>query len=96
MTGRSPFRIQPMLATLISQPFEKSGWAYEEKYDGFRIQASTVDPLLEKGVTYLAPQLVAQIAYEELTADKKLRQPVFLGLREDKSAKECFSPGETG
>jgi bifunctional non-homologous end joining protein LigD len=39
---------------------------------------------------------VAQIAYEELTADKKLRQPVFLGLRVDKSAKECFLPGETG
>ena len=47
-------------------------------------------------MTYLAPQLVAQIAYEELTADKKLRQPVFLGLRDDKSAKECFFPGETG
>ncbi len=47
-------------------------------------------------MTYLAAQLVAQIAYEELTADKKLRQPVFLGLRDDKSAKECFLPGETG
>jgi DNA ligase D-like protein (predicted ligase) len=61
-----------------------------------RRQPSFVDPPLEKGVTYLAPQLVAQIAYEELTADKKLRQPVFLGLRDDKSAKECFLPGETG
>jgi bifunctional non-homologous end joining protein LigD len=60
-----------------------------------RKQSSFVDPPREKGVTYLAPQLVAQIAYEELTADKKLRQPVFLGLRDDKSAKECFLPGET-
>jgi bifunctional non-homologous end joining protein LigD len=59
-------------------------------------QTPLVDPPPEKGVTYLAPQLVAQIAYEELTADKKLRQPVFLGLRDDKSAKECFLPGETG
>ena len=61
-----------------------------------RKQTSLVDPPSVKGVTYLAPQLVAQIAYEELTADKKLRQPVFLGLRDDKSAKECFLPGETG
>ncbi|MGO8735784.1 MAG: hypothetical protein ACLQVM_23660 [Terriglobia bacterium] len=61
-----------------------------------RKQPSFVDPPPEKGVTYLAAQLVAQIAYEELTADKKLRQPVFLGLRDDKSAKECFLPGETG
>jgi len=61
-----------------------------------RKQTSLVDPPPERGVTYLAPQLVAQIAYDELTADKKLRQPVFLGLRNDKSAKECFFPGETG
>jgi len=61
-----------------------------------RKQSRLVDSPPQKGVTYLAPQLVAQIAYEELTADKKLRQPVFLGLRDDKSAKECFLPGETG
>ena len=61
-----------------------------------RKQPSFVDPPREQDVTYLAPQLVAQIAYEELTTDKKLRQPVFLGLRDDKSAKECFLPGETG
>jgi bifunctional non-homologous end joining protein LigD len=61
-----------------------------------RIQTSLIDPPPEKGVTYLTPQLVAQISYQELTADKKLRQPVFLGLRDDKSTKECFLPGETG
>jgi len=42
------------------------------------------DPPRERGVTYLAPRLVAQIAFEEWTADRKLRQPVFLGLRIDK------------
>jgi bifunctional non-homologous end joining protein LigD len=61
-----------------------------------RKHTSLVDPPREKGVTYLAPRLVAQIAYEEWTADKKLRQPVFWGLRDDKSAKECLLPGETG
>ena len=54
-----------------------------------------IDPPREKGVTYLAPRLVAQIAYQELTAEHKLRQPVFLGLRNDKSADQCFLPGET-
>jgi len=38
----------------------------------------------EKSVTWLAPRLVAQIAYQEWTDDCKLRQPVFLGLRDDK------------
>lgn len=45
-----------------------------------------------KDVTYLKPKLVAQISYQELTADKKLRQPVFLGLRDDKRAKDVTLP----
>jgi hypothetical protein len=31
MTDRIPFRVQPMLATLASQPFHKPVWVYEEK-----------------------------------------------------------------
>jgi bifunctional non-homologous end joining protein LigD len=68
---------------------------YERFQPLVRKRPALIDPPREKGVTYLAPQLVAQIAYEELTADQKLRQPVFLGLRDDKSAKECFLPGAT-
>jgi bifunctional non-homologous end joining protein LigD len=43
--------------------------------------------------TWLAPRLVAQIAFQEWTADAKLRQPVFLGLRDDKSPREAKLPG---
>jgi bifunctional non-homologous end joining protein LigD len=50
------------------------------------------DPPRERDVTWLAPRLVAQIAYEEWTDDHKLRQPVFLGLRDDKSAEEVTVP----
>jgi ATP-dependent DNA ligase len=35
---------------------------------------------------------VAQISYQELTADRKLRQPVYLGLRDDKRAKDVVLP----
>jgi bifunctional non-homologous end joining protein LigD len=49
---------------------------------------SVENPPRERDVTYVKPRLVAQIAYEEWTADQKLRQPVFLGLRDDKSAKD--------
>jgi bifunctional non-homologous end joining protein LigD len=38
-------------------------------------------------VTYLKPRLVAQISFTEWTSDHKLRHPVYLGLRDDKSAK---------
>ena len=51
-----------------------------------------IDTPSEKKVTFLAPRLVAQISYQELTADSKLRQPVFLGLREDKNAEEVTLP----
>ncbi|MDP9320849.1 MAG: non-homologous end-joining DNA ligase [Chloroflexota bacterium] len=42
-----------------------------------------------KGATWVKLKLVAQIAFAEWTADGKLRQPVFLGLRRDKSPREC-------
>jgi bifunctional non-homologous end joining protein LigD len=39
-------------------------------------------------VTWLRPDLVAQIRFAEWTRDGLLRQPVFLGLRQDKGAME--------
>jgi len=50
------------------------------------------DPPRGRGLSWLAPKLVAQVAYTEWTADRRLRQPVFLGLRDDKSAAECLLP----
>jgi bifunctional non-homologous end joining protein LigD len=57
-----------------------------------RQQSPFVDPPRERDVTFLTPKLVAQVSYQEWTADKKLRQPVFLGLRDDKSAQEVRMP----
>ena len=51
-----------------------------------------VDPPREPGITYLAPRLVAEIAYEEWTADRRLRQPSFLGLRDDKAPRDVVLP----
>jgi bifunctional non-homologous end joining protein LigD len=65
-------------------------------YEKFRPLVTERPPFLdlprEKGRTYLAPKLVAQISFQEWTADMKLRQPVFLGLRDDKKAKEVVLP----
>ncbi len=51
-----------------------------------------VDPPREKGVTYVQPKLVVQISFQEWTADRKLRQPVYLGLRDDKPPEEVQLP----
>lgn len=50
------------------------------------------NPPRERGVTHLSPRFVAQIAYEEWTDDRKLRQPAFLGLRDDKKPAEVVLP----
>ena len=45
---------------------------------------------------WVKPELVCQVKFSEWTRDGKLRQPVFLGLREDKAAKEVVRErGET-
>lgn len=64
-----------------------------QKFRGLkRKQSPLIDPPRERDVTYLAPRLVAQISFQEWTSDHKLRQPVFLGLRDDKSADEVLLP----
>jgi bifunctional non-homologous end joining protein LigD len=57
-----------------------------------RSQSALIDPPPEKGVVFMEPKLVAQIAFQEWTADRKLRQPVFLGLRDDKRPQEVLMP----
>ena len=41
-----------------------------------------------KKMHWVNPKFVAEIKFAEWTRDGKLRQPVFLGLREDKRATE--------
>ncbi len=50
------------------------------------------NPPREKGAVWLEPRLVAQVSFQEWTDDLKLRQPVYLGLRDDKDPRECRLP----
>ncbi|MBV9338191.1 MAG: non-homologous end-joining DNA ligase [Solirubrobacterales bacterium] len=47
----------------------------------------------ERGVTWVEPQLVAQIGFTEWTRDGRLRHPRFLGMRDDKAASEVVREG---
>jgi bifunctional non-homologous end joining protein LigD len=38
--------------------------------------------------TWVKPQLIAEVAFTEMTKDNVMRHPAFMGLREDKKAKE--------
>lgn len=46
-------------------------------------------PRISEKVQWVRPRLVAQVKFLEWTKDQKMRQPVFLGLRDDKKPKEC-------
>ena len=50
--------------------------------------ATPVDRVASRGVTWLKPELVAEIAFAEFTADGSVRHGSFLGLRGDKPAKD--------
>jgi bifunctional non-homologous end joining protein LigD len=54
-----------------------------------RTNASFRPPPRERRAVWVRPRLVAQISFAEWTADDKLRQPVFLGLRHDKKPRNC-------
>ena len=60
------------------------------KLRNLRTDTSPFDPAPRiSSAVWVKPQLVAQLAYAEWTADGKLRQPAFLGLRTDKKPEEC-------
>jgi bifunctional non-homologous end joining protein LigD len=47
-----------------------------------------VPPIVARDARWLSPRLVAEVAYTEITADGILRHPRFLGLRQDKEARD--------
>ncbi|MCW5831461.1 MAG: non-homologous end-joining DNA ligase [Labilithrix sp.] len=54
-----------------------------------RADSSPFQPAPREDATWVRPRLVGEIAYAEWTADGKLRQPAFMGLRHDKKPTEC-------
>jgi DNA ligase D-like protein (predicted ligase) len=68
---------------------------------GERLRARRVDDppfadaagIRERGVTWVRPELVAQIGFMEWTSAGRLRHPRFLGLRDDKAAGRVVREG---
>ena len=56
------------------------------KQNGQWVQGIT--PSMMRKMHWVNPVLVSQVRFSEWTRDNKLRQPVFLGLRDDKSPRE--------
>ena len=75
-----------------------AGTGYSDKmlkeiYEQLQPLLQTSSPFKESvevngGVTWVKPILICEVKFAEWTNDKKLRHPVFVRLREDKSIKE--------
>ena len=50
-------------------------------------------PRTNEPAHWVAPKLVVEVKFAEWTADAKLRQPIFLGMRDDKPARDVTIEG---
>ena len=50
-------------------------------------------PRTNEPAHWVAPKLVVEVKFAEWTADAKLRQPIFLGVRDDKAARDVTIEG---
>ena len=69
---------------------QKTHGILRDKLDKLRQSKSPFEKLpqgVSRGVIWVKPELVAQVAFSTWTADKLVRQAAFKGLREDKPAK---------
>jgi DNA ligase D-like protein (predicted ligase) len=53
-----------------------------------RDRSPFADEVRERTATWVDPELVAQVGFSEWTQDHRLRHPRYLGLRDDKAARE--------
>ncbi len=59
-----------------------------KKFKKIKTEKSPFSGPVKLKANFLKPKLIVQIKFHEWTRDGKLRQPVYLGLRDDKKPKE--------
>ncbi|MGB8170263.1 MAG: non-homologous end-joining DNA ligase [Chthoniobacteraceae bacterium] len=85
-TGFNERMLADLRAQMIARRMEKCPFAALPTH---RSRWGTAFTRAELGrCTWVKPQLVAQVRFAEWTGDHLLRQPAFLGLRNDKAARE--------
>ena len=86
--GRSSTSDTPAPASIRKSSIGSGSCSRPAKHRSpFRERIKTNEP-----AHWVRPELVAQVRFTEWTADRKLRHPVYLGLRDDKRASEVTAP----
>jgi len=85
--------------SVLHRKLQKEAWNdcpfvdLPSKQNGQWVQGIT--PSMMKKMHWVNPKFIAQIKFAEWTRDKKLRAPVFLGLRDDKRSTEVVREAAT-
>ena len=76
----------------VGSGFDRQTLAYlHRKFQPLiRSRSPFVKPTEVRGAIFISPKLVAQLSFTEWTVDGKLRHPVYLGLRDDKPARDVI------
>ncbi len=81
---------RPVFAGKVGTGFtEKTLQELVKTFEPLVIDKRPFETGLPEEITWLKPKLVAEVGYQVVTNDRKLRMPRFLGLRNDKSPMEC-------
>jgi bifunctional non-homologous end joining protein LigD len=64
------------------------------RLDPLRRESPPVPVAADRTTVWTEPELVVEVRYKEWTEGGHLRHPVYLRRRDDKTAAECFRPGE--
>jgi bifunctional non-homologous end joining protein LigD len=68
--------------------------ALHPKLDAIRRPKAVIAQAPRGNTVWVEPEMVVEVRYQKWTEDGRLRGPVFLRVRDDKSADQCFRPGE--
>ncbi|HEY7214517.1 MAG TPA: DNA ligase D [Thermoanaerobaculia bacterium] len=64
------------------------------KLDAIRRAKAVIAEAPRGNTVWVEPEMVVEVRYQKWTEDGRLRGPVFLRVRDDKTADQCFRPGE--
>ncbi len=68
--------------------------ALRPRLDAIRRPKAVIAEAPRGNTVWVEPEMVVEVRYQKWTEDGRLRGPVFLRVRDDKAAGECFRPGE--
>jgi bifunctional non-homologous end joining protein LigD len=76
--------------------FEEGLEQLHQRMQGLRTDTSPFGaaPKTEEKAQWLRPELVCEVRFTEMTAEGKLRHPIFLRMRDDKDPRTCTLPGQ--